>query len=114
MLKMKMKEPFCTKLVFSGNIELVKFLVEIGRVNILAVDKKKQTLLHESFNNLQLLQYLISLNALAVNEIDNIGNTVFLKAVNDGNANVIEYLISNPTVDITIHNKNDKKRIAPS
>lgn len=93
---------------FSGNVELVKFLVETGRFDILATDKEKQTLLHESFDNLQLIQYLISLNALAVNEIDNNGNTVFLKAVNDESANVIEYLISNPTVNITIHNKNGK------
>ena len=54
----------------SGNVELARFLVETGRVDVLAKSKEGKTLLHESNDNLQIMQYLLSLNTIDVNAKD--------------------------------------------
>ena len=61
-----------------GNIELVKYIIDMDKIDINAKDKEKKTILHyaSQSENYELVNYLISLN-IDINAKESIFNLIF-------------------------------------
>ena len=95
----------------TGELELVKYLIEEKKLDINVKEKGGDTLLFRACGsgNLELVKYLVEEKKLDINAVNEYGQTALFDACEKGNIEIVKYLIKNGA---NINSKNKKGQTA--
>ena len=88
-----------------GLLDLLKFMINHHNCNLMATNKRGETILHCAVEHIEVVKYLIECNCDPMTVINDDGDTVLHYAAKKGLFDLLKFIISHHNCNLTATNK---------